>query len=73
MEHTKLLYTRYSKLPSFETTQRVASEGLRVRPLTVLVAVRLRERQDSPLGETDESDTATHCIVVPSVNKIVPS
>ena len=53
--------------------QIVAREGLKVRPVTVLVAERLRERHDSSLVTvvTDDSETAMHCIMAPSVNNKV--
>ena len=57
-----------------ETTQIVADEGLKVRPVTLLVAERLRERHISSLdtGVTADSETATHCVVASSVNNRVP-
>ena len=52
----------------------VAREGLRVRPVTVLVAARLRVRHSSSAEPrlTDAIDTVTHCMVASSVNTIVP-
>ena len=48
--------------------------GLRVRPETVVGEERVRERHDSSVepAVTDETDTATHCIVASSVNNRVP-
>ena len=55
-------------------TQTVANEGLRVRPVTVVVEDSVRVRQDSSVepGVTDETETATHCMVASSVNDRVP-
>ena len=54
--------------------QIVANEGFKVRPLTLRVTERFRERHDSSLSGpavTDESETAMHCIAVSSVNNRV--
>ena len=52
----------------------LAREGLSVRPVTVVAAERARERHDSSVepAVTDETDTATHCMVASSVNNRVP-
>ena len=52
----------------------VAREGLRVRPETVVGDERERERHDSSVdpGLTDDTDTATNCILTSSVNNRVP-
>ena len=55
-------------------THTVAREGLRVRPVTVVLLDSVRVRQDSSVepGLTDDTETATHCMVASSVNKKVP-
>ena len=60
--------------PSTGTTQMSAEEGLRVRPETVVGEERVRERHDSSVepAVTDETETATHCIVASSVNNSIP-
>ena len=71
MDHTKS--QRHS--PSLSgTTQIVAVDGLRVRPGTVVVVDSVRVRQDSSVepGVTDDTDTATHCMMASSVNNRVP-
>ena len=61
-------------IPSAEVTHTVATSGLMVRPVTVVVGERVRVRQDSSVEPalTDETDTATHCMVASSVNSRVP-
>lgn len=56
--------------PSVETTDIVAREGLRVRPLIVLDVDKLSDKLDPAL--LDASETATHCRVTSSVNSRVP-
>ena len=60
--------------PSADITQTVASKGLRVRPVTVVVVDSVRVRQDSSVepGLSDDTNTATHCMVASSVNNRVP-
>ena len=52
----------------------LAEEGLIVSPVTVVVVERVRVRHDSSVvpAVTDETDTATHCIVASSVKSRVP-
>ena len=70
----KNLPSEWYNLPTVVVTQTVANEGLRVRPVTVVVEDSVRVRQDSSVepGVTDETETATHCMVVSSVNDRVP-
>ena len=64
----------YTSSPSADTTQTVAVEGLSIRPFTVVVEDSVRVRQESSVepGVTDETETATHCMVASSVNNSVP-